>query len=399
MRDLDSHGHDHRLRIGSLFSGYGGLDLAVEHTFNARTVWYSEINQPVARVFAHHWPGVPNLGDISAVDWSRVPPVDILIGGFPCQDVSIMGRRAGLAPGTRSGLWAHMAAAIDALQPRWVVIENVRGLLTTAAVNPVAEGETDDQHQRSATLLDATSAATIRDLEPSPGHLADHTARPVRAMGAVLASLAQLGLDAAWCGLPATTIGAIHPRFRIFILAWPRPGNGGAGAGAVPHPAGLRRDPGQRTDLARQSQARHDHPVSSTDRDEPVRAERQTRRPPDPVRPHLGLPHPRHPADARLGDIRDLTQRWGRFAPAIARWEHITGRPAPAAGVLHHTGVPKPNPAMIEWLMGLEPGWVTNSAHGLTLPQQLTALGNGVMPAQAEAALRHLRTLASSPTV
>ena len=104
MLDLNTDG-DSRLRIGSLFSGYGGLDLAVEHVFNATTVWFA-----------------PNLGDITTIDWSRVEPVDILIGGFPCQDVSTVGKRAGLAPGTRSGLWAHMAAAIDALQPEWVVI-------------------------------------------------------------------------------------------------------------------------------------------------------------------------------------------------------------------------------------------------------------------------------------
>ena len=75
-----------RLKIGSLFSGYGGLDLAVEHVLDAETVWFSELNEPVARVFSRHWPGVPNLGDITAINWHEVEPVDILIGGFPCQD-------------------------------------------------------------------------------------------------------------------------------------------------------------------------------------------------------------------------------------------------------------------------------------------------------------------------
>ncbi len=92
------------LRIGSLFSGYGGLDLAVEHVFGGRTVWFSELNSAPARVFAHHWPGVPNLGDITQIDWRQTEPVDVLCGGFPCQDVSTVGKRAGLAPGTRSGL-------------------------------------------------------------------------------------------------------------------------------------------------------------------------------------------------------------------------------------------------------------------------------------------------------
>ena len=104
------------LTVGSLFSGYGGLDLAVEHVFGARTVWFSEINEPVARVFSHHWPDAPNLGDITMIDWHTVEPVDILCGGFPCQDVSTVGKMAGLAPGTRSGLWANMADAIDQLR-------------------------------------------------------------------------------------------------------------------------------------------------------------------------------------------------------------------------------------------------------------------------------------------
>ena len=82
MHDLNTDGES-RLRIGSLFSGYGGLDLAVEHVFNAKTVWFSELNEPVARVFSGHWHEAPNLGDITTIDWSHVEPVDILIGGFP----------------------------------------------------------------------------------------------------------------------------------------------------------------------------------------------------------------------------------------------------------------------------------------------------------------------------
>ena len=222
MHDLDASGES-RLRIGSLFSGYGGLDLAVEHVFNAKTVWFSELNEPVARVFARHWPGAPNLGDITTIDWSQIEPVDILIGGFPCQDVSTVGKRAGIAPGTRSGLWAHMAAAIDALQPEWVIIENVRGLLSSPATRPAAVG--DDHEQRNPR--DATpDGATLRGMEPDPWHLGDDAARPLRALGAVLGDLVDLRLDARWIGLPASLVGAPHQRFRTFALA----------RRAVPHP-------------------------------------------------------------------------------------------------------------------------------------------------------------------
>ncbi|MBK8461841.1 MAG: DNA cytosine methyltransferase [Nigerium sp.] len=224
MHDLNASGGP-GLRIGSLFSGYGGLDLAVEHVFNAKTVWFSELNEPVARVFARHWPDAPNLGDITTIDWRQVEPVDILIGGFPCQDVSTVGKRAGLAPGTRSGLWAHMAVAIDALQPEWVVIENVRGLLSSPATRPPAEGDDHDRRNPGDATPDG---ATLRGMERDPWHLGDNAARPLRALGAVLGDLADLRLDARWIGLPASLVGAPHQRFRIFALAWR----------TVPHPAG-----------------------------------------------------------------------------------------------------------------------------------------------------------------
>ncbi len=174
-----------RLKIGSLFSGYGGLDLAAEHAFNAETVWFSELNEPVSAVFSRHWPGVPNLGDITTINWHEVEPVDILIGGFPCQDVSTVGKRAGLAPGTRSGLWAHMAEAIDTLKPEWVVIENVRGLLSSPATRPTTEGDRNDSRNPGDATPDG---AAVRELEPDPWHLGDNAARPLRAHGAVMPS-------------------------------------------------------------------------------------------------------------------------------------------------------------------------------------------------------------------
>ena len=82
--------------------------------------------------------------------------------------------------------------------------------------------------------------------------------------------------------------------------------------------------------------------------------------------------------------------RWGRYADAIARWEYITGSAAPSPALLHESGGPRPAPAFLEWLMGLERGWVTGPAYVLTANQQITALGNGVLPLQAAAALEAL---------
>lgn len=344
------------LRVGSLFSGYGGLDLAVEEVFNAHTVWFSEINEPVARVFARHWPEAPNLGDIAAINWSTVPPVDILCGGFPCQDVSTVGKMAGLAPGTRSGLWAHMAAAIEVLHPRWVVIENVRGLLSATAIRPVLRGN-DDERRNPATAR----AAAVRNLEPDPWGLGDEPARPLRALGAVLGDLADLRYDARWIGLPASRVGAPHARFRVFVLACP----------ALSHSARLRLDPRQRTDRESASPERDDHAQPSSSR----------------------APDQAGSRSLAGGDVRadrGVLRRWGRYAPAIARWERLTERPAPAPAILNDESARRPAPPFVEWLMGLPAGWVTDPSLGLTEPQQLSALGNGVVPAHAMAALRAL---------
>lgn len=194
--------------IGSLFSGYCGLDLAIKEVFpDATTAFVSDIDKGACKILAHRFPDVPNLGDISAVDWSQIEPVDIIAGGFPCQDVSHAGRRAGLIRGeTRTGLWAEMLRAIVANQPRLVVAENVRGLL---------------------------SARADSDVEPCPWCLGDDDDQPsMRALGAVLADLADVGYDAAWCGLRAADVGAAHGRFRVFILAWPAAdSNGGINLG------------------------------------------------------------------------------------------------------------------------------------------------------------------------
>lgn len=346
-----------RLRVGSLFSGYGGLDLAIEEVFNAHTIWFSEINEPVARVFAHHWPDIANLGDITTIDWNTVEPVDILCGGFPCQDVSTVGKRAGLAPGTRSGLWAHMATAIEALQPEYVVIENVRGLLSAPARRTTSERNGDERNPDVAT----PGGAVLRNMEPDPWSLGDQPARPLRAFGAVLGDLADLRYDARWIGLPASAIGAPHQRFRIFILAYR----------TVPNTARLRRVERGREPGPGKGTPWHDRAQSPGHR---PRAQEWAAAVPG----------------SGGGIDRGLLRRWGRYAVAIARWERITGRPAPAPAVLNEGTGPRPALVFVEWLMGLPAGWVTEFDLGLTHAQQLTALGNGVVPRQAVAGIELL---------
>lgn len=180
--------------------------MAVAAHYGGEVAWHCEIEPAAVQLLAHHYPDIPNLGDITTVDWSQVEPVDIITGGFPCQDVSHAGLGKGIRPGTRSGLWSQMAFAIETLQPTKVIIENVRGLLTASAHS---------------------------DMEPCPWCVGDRTDDVLRALGAVLGDLADLGFDAEWGSVRASDAGCCHARFRVFIVAthpardsgsWPRLG-------------------------------------------------------------------------------------------------------------------------------------------------------------------------------
>ena len=116
------------MRVGSLFTGIGGFDLGFERA-GMSVAWQCEIEPHARAVLARHWPEVPCVEDVQTVTraLASVAPVDLVCGGFPCQDVSVAGRRAGLA-GERSGLWFEFRRVIEELRPRWVVIENVPGL-------------------------------------------------------------------------------------------------------------------------------------------------------------------------------------------------------------------------------------------------------------------------------
>jgi DNA (cytosine-5)-methyltransferase 1 len=132
---MTEHGlTEYELRVGSLFTGIGGFDLGFERA-GMQVAWQAEVDDKASAVLAGHWPRVPNLGDVTTITpTSPPPPVDILCGGFPCQDISLANSkhkdRKGLS-GDRSGLWYEYARIIDELGPRWVVIENVPGLLSS----------------------------------------------------------------------------------------------------------------------------------------------------------------------------------------------------------------------------------------------------------------------------
>jgi DNA (cytosine-5)-methyltransferase 1 len=114
-------------RIGSLFSGAGALDTAVQSVFGGHIAWHCENDPAASKVLAHNWPDTPNLGDITTTDWTQVEPVDILTAGWPCQPFSLAGQRKG-ADDDRA-LWPHVARTVRLVRPRHVVLENVPAVL------------------------------------------------------------------------------------------------------------------------------------------------------------------------------------------------------------------------------------------------------------------------------
>lgn len=194
------------LTIGSLFSGYGGLDLAVEAVTGARPAWFVEFDEAPSKILAHHWPDVPNYGDVTKVDWRKMPKVDIITGGSPCQDLSAAGKRAGMTEGTRSNLWVNMREAINIIRPKLVVWENVAGALSAKA----------------------TSESDRTDHEPTTSHLEPGTRRVgnqpdghLRALGRVCGDLAEIGYDTRWTTLRVSQLGGCHHRARVFLIAEP----------------------------------------------------------------------------------------------------------------------------------------------------------------------------------
>src|SRR5699024_4607534 len=168
----------------------GGLDLAVMQAFPGSTVaWHCEFDKAPSAILAHHYPNIPNLGDVTKVDWVQVEPVDIITGGRPCQDSSTAGGRAGMTDGTRANLWVNMREAIATLHPKYDVWENVKGALSAKG-----KSQSDQEHE-----------------DGSLGNL--------RALGRVLGDLSEIGLDARWTTMRASELGAPHHRERVFVLA------------------------------------------------------------------------------------------------------------------------------------------------------------------------------------
>lgn len=336
--------------ILSLCSGYGGLELGLLTALGGgRVVAHAEIDPDASKVLAHHWPDVPNLGDIKTTEWTAVEPVDWLTAGYPCQPFSAAGKRLGEAD--ERHLWPAVADCIRVLRPRRVLLENVAG------------------------------------------HLA-------LGFGRVLADLAALGYDTRWVCLRAADAGAPHGRARIFVVASDTDDGGsrvrrsgqdgrvepvhGVRGEPAPDPTGDGRDEGRAEParLLRGPDAAERDPAATDTQDADGWAKAGERCGADAGWSDV-LPAER--TESRGVDLRPAqAARWGDYAPAIHRWERITGRPAPRPTEPGRTGE-RLAPAFVEWMMGLPAGHVTGV--GLTRNAALKCLGNGVVPQQAALAL------------
>ena len=438
--------------IGSLFSGAGGLDMGVQMALGPADLrWVSDVEPGPRALLAHHWPTVPNLGDITTVDWTRVEPVDVIAGGSPCQDLSLAGARKGMKSGTRSGLWESMFHAIRTIRPHIVVWENVRG---------------------------AYSADAFSLMESREGRVGGGADGPVlRALGRVLGDLASVGYDAIWTGVRASDVGAPHQRYRVFVAAhpagdtwWLQHGDGaatgdpdratrdqwGQPASGEAEGRGARADVGgpDRAPVALLPTPRCDnnenwqsdgygpnlgaallptptaerygsnqspsegaavrYGLDSIDKLLPTPTPTPTTQDTDEACPSqlnrntvqlntlvTLLPTPsvadveggRKSRSGERGDELLLnglaaTERFGDYAPAIHRWERAL-RPAPDPTEPNDRGGRRLAARFVEWMQGMPDGHVTDI--GLTRVQQLRILGNIVVPQQAAHALRLMR--------
>lgn len=157
------------MRVLDLFSGIGGFALGLERA-GMTTVSFCEIDPFCRAVLAKHWPGVPCHDDITTREFAE-GEADVVCGGFPCQDISNAGKRAGIT-GSRSGLWRELVRAVRVVRPKYAIVENVAALLN-------------------------------------------------RGMGVVLGDLAESGYDAEWDCIPACAVGAPHIRDRAWIVSYP----------------------------------------------------------------------------------------------------------------------------------------------------------------------------------
>ncbi len=287
------------MKLLSLCTGYGGLDLAVEAFFDCELVACAEIDKYAGLAIDKHFK-VPNLGDIKLIDWTSLGDIDIMTAGYPCQPFSHAGNRKGTKD--ERHIWPYIKDGIGILRPSLVVLENVRGHLSLGFKE-------------------------------------------------VLQDLASIGYDAIWTVVRASDVGAPHQRARLFIIAYP---NSGIRRVSSSDKKNVESSDTASEGLEGSFNKKHRSECRGQTTSNTIRNEQQGNR------QMQGL--------GRRFDTRDQMRL------------RTTPNPLDLKGKL--------NPVFVEYMMGLDEGWVTDLP--ISRAQKLKMLGNGVVPQQAYYALEKL---------
>lgn len=357
--------------------------MAASAVYGGTVSWFAENNKDACKVLAHHWPQIPNLGDVTEVDWDSVPKVDILAAGFPCQNISNAGDRKGIT-GDKSRLWEYAIRAVRSIRPRIVILENVAAI-RTRGFDVVASDLATLGYDTVWTCVRASDvgAPHRRDRWFCAAYAATQDAHgPTRdqwgsATSAETESWRPRADAGGRSGVPA------EPADDVRLLPTPvaRDGKGAGYAGQLPNAVALLPTP-KATDGTNGGPNQRD---ASGRYYLPGVAVRLL--PTPTAAAHGGAPGNGHQSGADLGAVVRLPSiEWREYAPAIRRWESITGVPAPEPTEPAPRGGRRLSPALPEWMMGLPPGHVTGVA-GISRNGQLRVIGGGVVPRQAVAAL------------
>lgn len=344
------------MKIGSLCTGYGGLDLAVEAFFNAETIWCAENDKYASQVIEQRF-GIPNHGDIKQIDWAKLPEINILTAGYPCQPFSHAGERKGTNDPRH--IWPHIQEAISILRPQIVIMENVRGHLTLGFKE-------------------------------------------------VLKGLAEIRYDAKWTIVRASDAGAPHRRERLFIIAQPANANSErsdlGGQDSIWDKGqsqfefnGMGATTTSNFDSDAQSESRRtDRSIYGSPSEIINRSNRnELRSSSSIIADTIGERFENQLQTTKSGKSFEIRPSYAdnEYQPHNGQVSSIRRR-FTARCEMHLQTPPNPldqgklNAKFVEYMMGLQPGWVTDIE--LSRSQQLKMLGNGVVPQQAELALELL---------
>ena len=284
------------MRVGSLCTGYGGLEMGLTAAFGEIDLRFiSDIDKNAAKLLAHHHPHIPNLGDLTTVNWEQQDQIDVLTAGYPCQPFSYAGKRK---IDDERAIFSYISDAVSVLRPRYLFFENVAGHLTLGGVGVIAE-------------------------------------------------LTRLRYDCRWSIISAAQAGSAHQRKRLFI--WCETSEIAFSDGRNQKPQSMAKTVRSATEPRKPDSEITTHAGSerygggenagtmadSTKQMEGETQQQRTRRQPE----------------YRSSEAFD----WRQYETAIRRWETITGRSAPNPEIDNSV-----NPVFVEWMMGLPEGHVTD---------------------------------------